>query len=229
MSRFGLRPEPAGGDLAALTDPPDWDAVFGQGGALELEIGSGAGGFALTYAATFPERRLVAFEWRKKFAREVDFRARKRELNNLKMIEGDARFLVPRLFAKGSLDVIHLQFPDPWWKRAHRKRAVLNPEFSTLLLSLMKPGGMFDLRTDVQDRAVDMLATLEAAGFVNPLGEGQFHPYDPEEVLSTREKRYVTSGEPVYRARLRKPGGDTGSADSSSGATTSTDAGGTSS
>ena len=50
-----------------------------------------------------------------------------------------------------------------------------------------------------------MLATLEEAGFQNPLGPGAFHPYDPEEAPSTREKRYLERGEPVYRLRLRRP------------------------
>lgn len=49
-----------------------------------------------------------------------------------------------------------------------------------------------------------MLATLEAAGWHNPLGPGAFHPPDPEDVPSSRERRYLSSGEPVYRARLRK-------------------------
>ena len=205
MSRPALRPEPAGEDLVGLPRPPDWDAVFGRTGPLELEIGSGAGGFALEYVRRNPQVRYVAFEWRKKYARETLHRARVRGLSNLRVIEADARFEIPRLFAKESLSAIHLQFPDPWWKRAHHKRAVLQPDFTRLLFELVAPGGLFDLRTDVEDRARQMLAVLEGAGFANRLGPGAFHPYDPDEVPSTRERRYLVSGEPVYRARLRKP------------------------
>jgi tRNA (guanine-N7-)-methyltransferase len=208
MSRPSLRPEPAGIDLYQLSEPPDWDQVFGFSGPLELEIGAGAGGFALEYARRFPHVRYVAFEWRKKYAREVQYRAQQRGLSNLKVIEGDARFAVPRLFAPGSLSVVHLQFPDPWWKRAHQKRAVLQDDFTKLLYQLIKPGGLFDLRTDVEDRAVQMLEVLETHGFENPLGPGVFGPRDPEEVPSTRERRYLLSGEPVYRAMLRKPAQD---------------------
>ncbi len=114
--------------------------------------------------------------------------------------------MVPRIFAPQSLSAIHLQFPDPWWKRSHFKRAIIQPDFARLLLDRLAPGGRFDLRTDVEDRAQNMLAVLEQAGFVNPLGQGVFHPYDPQEVPSTRERRYLQSGEPVYRARLVKPG-----------------------
>ena len=205
MSRIPLRPLPAGAEFVGLKARPDWATVFGSAGPLHLEIGCGAGGFALNYAKRFPQVRYVAFEWRKKFAREVAFRAIKNGTANLRVIEADARTEIPQLFARGSLAVVHVQFPDPWWKRAHQKRAVVQPEFSRFLFELIAPGGAFDMRTDVEDRARQMLAILEGAGFVNPLGAGSFHPYDPEEVPSTRERRYLASGEPVYRARLLRP------------------------
>jgi tRNA (guanine-N7-)-methyltransferase len=119
-------------------------------------------------------------------------------------VEADARAVIPRLFAPGSVSGIHLQFPDPWWKRAHRKRAILTPGFATLLLAVAAPGAVFDLRTDVRARAEEMLATLEGAGWHNPLGPGSFHPTAPEEVPSSRERRYLETGLPVYRARLTK-------------------------
>ena len=199
-----LRPEPAGAEFLTLLTPPDWPSVFGEPGSLELEIGSGAGGFALGHAARHPEVLYVAIEWRKKYARELEHRARSRGVRNLRVVEADARAVIPRLFAPGSLSGIHLQFPDPWWKRAHQKRAILTPAFAALLLERSAPGALFDLRTDVQARAEEMLTTLEHAGWHNPLGPGAFHPLDPEDVPSSRERRYLARGEPVYRARLRK-------------------------
>ena len=199
-----LRPEPAGAEFVTLLTPPDWSAVFGGPGPLELEIGSGAGAFALGYAARHPARRYVAIEWRKKYARELEHRAQAGGLSNLRVVEADARAVIPRLFAPGSLAGIHLQFPDPWWKRAHRKRAILTPAFATLLLKLTASGGVFDMRTDVRSRAEEMLDILEAAGWHNPLGPGSFHPADPDDVPSSRERRYLESGEPVYRARLTR-------------------------
>ena len=199
-----LRPEPAGAEFVTLLRPPDWATVFGGAGPLELEIGSGAGAFALGYAARQPAVRFIAIEWRKKYARELEHRARARGLSNLRVVEADARAVIPRLFAPGSLAGVHLQFPDPWWKRSHQKRAILTPAFATLLLGLAAEGGVFDLRTDVRSRAEEMLAILEAAGWHNPLGPGRFHPADPDDVPSSRERRYLETGEPVYRARLVK-------------------------
>jgi tRNA (guanine-N7-)-methyltransferase len=206
MARPRLLPDPVGLKFVNMEAPPEWDAEFGFPGPLELEMGSGAGGHALEYCRRNPGVRYVAFEWRKKYARDTLHRGEKLGLKNLRVIEADARAIVPRIFAPGSLSAVHLQFPDPWWKRAHFKRAIIQPDFARLLLDRLAPGGKFDLRTDVEDRARGMLAILEEAGFHNPLGQGAFHPYDPEEVPSTRERRYLQSGEPVYRARLVKPG-----------------------
>lgn len=200
-----LLPEAVGQDLVGLEGPPDWNAVFGFDGPLELEIGSGYGAFALSYAERHKHVRYIAFEWRKKWARHVQSLAEKKGLRNLKVIEADAKREIPILFLPNSLSGVHLQFPDPWWKRAHQKRAILTPEFTKLLLELMVPGGVFDMRTDVEERGVEMIKALEEAGFHNPLGKLAFHPHDPENDLpSSRERRYLAAGEPVYRARLVK-------------------------
>jgi tRNA (guanine-N7-)-methyltransferase len=205
MSRVPLRDQAAGLELRDKPGPLDWAAEFGRKAPLELEIGCGAGGFAIGYCQAHPEVNYVAFEWRKKYAREVQFRAQKHGVQNIKVIEGDAKHFVPKLFAKESLKQIHLQFPDPWWKRAHFKRAILDPDFTRQLFELLEPQGIFELRTDVEDRAKAMLKTLEDAGFQNPLGTGTFHPRPEGDVASTRERRYLVSGEPVYRARLVRP------------------------
>ncbi len=105
-------------DAVAVDLLPDWRAHFGEAAArLELEIGSGHGGFALAYARAHPERALVAIEQRRKFAVDVSAKAAHRGLGNLLVVRGDARLLAPRLFRAGSLAAIHLHFPDPWWKR----------------------------------------------------------------------------------------------------------------
>lgn len=205
MGRITLLPQPVGQEFVGCTSPPDWAKVFGSEGPLELELGSGLGGFAIEYAARFPQVRYIAFERRKKFVREAHRRALARGISNLRFIEADARAEVPRLFAPSSLSAIHLQFPDPWWKRSHQKRAMLQGDFPSLLFELLAPGGWVDLRTDVEDRARQMVSSLEAAGLVNPLGAGSLHPAEPDEIPSNRERRYLVTATQVYRAKLRKP------------------------
>jgi tRNA (guanine-N7-)-methyltransferase len=187
----------------ALDHRPDWDARFGSAARrLELEIGSGHGGFALAFAARHPDRALVAIEQRRKFASDVAARAERRGLANLLVLHGDARLLAPRLFAPGSLAAIHVHFPDPWWKRRHHRRRLVDDGLSVLLLRLLAPGGVLDLRTDVERYAREAAERLEGAGLENPLGPGAFAPRPPDEIPSTREKRYLETGQPVWRLRL---------------------------
>lgn len=189
-------------EFASFEGPLPWDRVFGMNGPLELEIGAGKGGFAVGFGRKHPNRRLVTLEVRRLYAEMTREKVQAAELPNVLVLRADAKASLPRLFAPESLDGIHLYFPDPWWKRRHFKRRVVDEDFSRLLLSRLKPGATIHVRTDVEERAHDMLDVLSRAGFANPLGPGQFAPFDPDEVPTTREKRYLASGQPVWRMHL---------------------------
>jgi tRNA (guanine-N7-)-methyltransferase len=185
---------------------PDWSSIFGAAaGRMELEIGSGHGGFALAFGAHHPDRALVAIEQRRKFATEVAVRAERRGLQNVLVLLGDARLLIPRLFRPRSLAAIHVHFPDPWWKRRHHRRRILDDGVSRLLFNLLAPGGELDFRTDVDRYGRDALAALEEVGFENGAGPGRFAERLPEEIPSTREKRYLATGQQVWRLRMVRP------------------------
>jgi tRNA (guanine-N7-)-methyltransferase len=195
----------------ALDRFPDWRARFGDlAGRLELEIGCGHGGYALAFGRLHPDRALVGIEQRRKFARELAEKVAARGLRNVLALQGDARLLAPRLFPAGSLEVIHVHFPDPWWKRRHVHRRLVDDRMSTLLLRLLRPGGLLDLRTDVERYALDAVARLEEVGFENEAGPGGFCEAAPGEIPSTREKRYLQTGQRVWRLRLRRPGATLG-------------------
>jgi tRNA (guanine-N7-)-methyltransferase len=190
----------------AIDMHPDWAGVLGPAArSLELEIGSGHGGYALAFGARHPGRVLVAVEQRRKFAADLEERARKRKLVNLVVLVGDARILAPRIFPAGSLAAVHVHFPDPWWKRRHERRRLVDDGMSTLILRLLRPGGLLDFRTDVERYARDAVKRLEEAGFENALGPGRFAEREPDEIPSTREKRYLATGQPVWRLRMTRP------------------------
>jgi tRNA (guanine-N7-)-methyltransferase len=190
----------------ALDLAPDWEARLGaRARHVELEIGAGHGGYALAFARAFPERTLVAIEQRRKFAEDLAAKAQRRSHANLVVVRGDARILAPRLFAAGSLAAIHVHFPDPWWKRKHVRRRLVDDRMSILLLRLLAPGGLLDFRSDVERYAREAVIRLEGVGFENLAGSGVFAERSPEDLPSTREKRYLASGEPVWRLRLRRP------------------------
>ena len=189
----------------ALDLAPDWTALAGPAAAsLELEIGAGHGGFALAFARELPDRAIVAIEQRRKFADELRARAAKRGHHHLVAITGDARFLAPRLFRAGTLAAVHVHFPDPWWKRRHHHRRLVDDRMSLLLLRLLRPGGLLDFRTDVERYALEAVARLEEIGFENEAGRRAFSDAPPGEIPSTREKRYLETGQRVWRLRMRK-------------------------
>jgi tRNA (guanine-N7-)-methyltransferase len=189
----------------ALDLMPDWAALGPAAARMELEIGSGHGGYALGFAAAHPDRALVAIEQRKKFAEELRAKAEERGHRNLVALHGDGRLMAPRLFRGRSLAAIHVHFPDPWWKRRHHHRRLVDDGMSQLLFGLLAPGGLLDFRTDVERYARDAIIRLEEIGFVNEAGQGRFAERAPDEIPSTRERRYLASGQPVWRLRLRRP------------------------
>jgi len=196
----------SGDDLApiALDLLPDWRARFGPAAdRLELEIGPGHGGFALAFARAHPDRAIVAIEQRRSFAEAIASKAERRGHSRLLVIHGDARILAPRLFARGSLAAIHVHFPDPWWKRRHQGRRLVDDRMSLLLRAVLAPGGLLDFRTDVEAYARGAVERLEEVGFRNEAGPRRFAEPGPDEIPSTREKRYLATGQRVWRLRLR--------------------------
>jgi tRNA (guanine-N7-)-methyltransferase len=188
---------------------PDWRRDFGRAAGfaqrLELEIGPGRGAFSLGHAALHPEADLVAVETRRADVELIRARAAQRGLLNLMVIHGDARLLLPRLFAPASLHAFHVHCPDPWWKSRHHKRRLVDVELAALLRTLLAPGGEVDFRTDVPAYAREAVLTWEQAGFDNLCGVGKLSEAPPE-VLSTRERRYAQTGQPMFRARFANPG-----------------------
>jgi tRNA (guanine-N7-)-methyltransferase len=180
---------------------PDWERDFGRKAPLELEIGPGRGAFALDHAARHPEIDLVVIETRRSDCELIRARAHGRGLRNIMVFQGDARLLIPRFFAPGSLSALHVQFPDPWWKRRHLKRRLVDVDFALQARRLLMPGATVDFRTDVAAYAREGERTWLEAGF-------EKLPDQPPEVLSTRERRYAATGQPVFRARFRNPPAD---------------------
>jgi tRNA (guanine-N7-)-methyltransferase len=190
----------------ALDLVPDWREALGDAALrLELEIGAGHGGFALAFARERPDRALVAIEQRRSFADALRAKAERRGHRNLVVVHGDARLLAPRLFLARSLAAIHVHFPDPWWKRKHHRRRLVDDRMTALLFGLLAPGGALDLRTDVERYAHEAVERLEAVGLVNEAGPGRFSEPRPDEIPSTREKRYLATGQRVWRLSLVRP------------------------
>ncbi len=204
-SRGARRNPLADGPLAIETREP-WAERFGREAPIEVEIGFGYGHFILEYASSRPHLNLVGFEVRAAFVSRVAARIERLGLRNVAVLRGDARRLLPVLFGPESIRAVHIQFPDPWWKKRHHRRRLVNPPFVTLLHRLVEPGGLVYLRTDVLAYGREMLATFEdgSGRFENTEGAGTFAAHDPLGVTSNRERHYLASGDPVHRLTYRR-------------------------
>jgi len=140
-------------------DPPAW---FGRTAPLVLEIGSGTGESTAALAAAEPWRDHIAVEVFEPGLARLLMRIAETGLTNLVLLRGDAVALLRERVPEASLDGMRIFFPDPWPKRRHHKRRLVQPAFVSLAASRLRPGCTLHLATDWADYADQMLAVLEA-------------------------------------------------------------------
>lgn len=157
--RFGVdAPAPE----AVLADD-HWDAVFGRGGPLTLEIGFGMGTSLLEMAAADPGRRFVGVEVHPPGIGALMAGLEEQGLDNVRVMEADIAAILERVFAPASLDRVQIYFPDPWPKKRHHKRRLIQTPFLERLATRVAPGGLLMLATDWVPYAEWMLEALVAA------------------------------------------------------------------
>ena len=180
-----------------MTEHPDgldWSEWFGRSAPVELDIGSGRGWFLYNECTTHADRNFVGLEIDFKEGRRSARRLQKREQPNGRVIGGDARDALARLVRPQTVDVAHVLFPDPWWKRRHRRRRLFNDEFLEQIVGILKPGGTLHSATDVGDYW-DVIAAL-----VDHHPRFQRLPDVEQTVPDAPEHRYFTSFERKKRA-----------------------------
>ena len=181
-------------------------SLFGNDQPLELEIGSGKGLFMVTAATATPDHNFVGVEIVAKYAKHAAAKLVRNQCDNALMISGNAEPLLAGRIPASSLEAVHVYFPDPWWKKRHRKRRVVNETSVRHLSRCLRVGGRFHFWTDVLDyfeQTVEMIAEIAPE-----LGV----PIPEEEVEATHDLDYRTHFErrsrqnqiPVYRVRYEK-------------------------
>jgi tRNA (guanine-N7-)-methyltransferase len=140
----------------------DLDAVFGRHAPKILEIGSGMGETTATIALSHPENDYLAVEVHTPGVGSLLKRIQDLALANLRVVQHDAVEVLQEMIAPGALDGVHLFFPDPWPKKRHHKRRLVQPAFAALLASRLRPGGYIHAATDWEDYARQILAAFSA-------------------------------------------------------------------
>jgi tRNA (guanine-N7-)-methyltransferase len=140
----------------------DLDAAFGRGAPKILEIGFGMGSATAEIAAAQPQHDFLGIEVHTPGVGALLKQIEARALANVRVIQHDAVEVLREMIPANSLAGIHIFFPDPWPKKRHHKRRLIQPEFVRLLAQRLTPGGYLHLATDWEDYAAQMLAVLRA-------------------------------------------------------------------
>jgi tRNA (guanine-N7-)-methyltransferase len=188
-----------------LSDPWDAEALFGRDAPLEVEVGSGKGLFLQTACVERPEHDFLGVEIAAKYARHAASRLARLGVSNARLLHGDAKRLFAERLPRASLAAVHVYFPDPWWKKRHHKRRVMNAAFVRGIERTLRPGGSLHFWTDVHayfELSIGLLAAeTELEG---PLQVPEAEPQHDLDYRTHFERRMRLHDEPVYRAEFRR-------------------------
>ncbi|MBN4059162.1 hypothetical protein JYT22_00755 [Endomicrobium sp. AH-315-J14] len=184
------------------------DTVLGGKGPIELEIGSGRGHFVIERVSVRPDVRLLAFEVKRKWSSLSDARLEKEGFSDrARVLCEDAREALKRLGPDAVVSAVFVHFPDPWWKTRHRKRLVVADTLVDEVCRLLEDGGVLFVQTDVDDRADEYEALLNAHEDLETAGDSPGSARmaeNPYGARSNREKRCDEDGLPVNCLRFRR-------------------------
>jgi tRNA (guanine-N7-)-methyltransferase len=194
--RYGIDYTAAVLDLAGL---------FGRDAPRTLEIGFGNGENLAALAAARPERDFLGVEVHRPGVGRLLLSLEAAGLANVRIVCHDAVDVLEQQLAPGSLEEILILFPDPWPKKRHHKRRLIQPAFAALLASRLGAGGVLRLATDWEPYAREMLATLAAqSALANLAADGAFVPRPAERAPTRFERRGQRLGHEVWDLAFRR-------------------------
>jgi tRNA (guanine-N7-)-methyltransferase len=179
-------------------------AVFENDHPLEVEIGSGKGTFIVTRALARPEVNFIGVEYARAYAHHAADRCRRRGLSNARMLHTDAGALFANCMPDASLWRVHIYFPDPWPKRRHKRRRLIQPEFARHVRRTLKPGGQFIVVTDHMDYFLQIRRVLGDLAGMASIPMPQMADSEGEIVGTNFERKYIAQGRPFYSTAKMK-------------------------
>jgi tRNA (guanine-N7-)-methyltransferase len=192
--------------LPYAATPTNWDAVFGRAAPRILEVGFGMGEATAQIAHALPERDFIGVEVHTPGVGALLLRIEQLALTNLRIVQHDAVEVLRDMVEPGSLAGVQVYFPDPWHKKRHHKRRLIQPGFVELVASRLAPGGYLHCATDWEPYAEHMLEVLAAnAGLENTAaGYAERPAWRP---LSKFEQRGLRLGHGVWDLMFKRRNG----------------------
>lgn len=183
----------------------DWASIFGNDHPVVLEIGFGMGASLVEMAKNAPEKNFVGIEVHTPGVGACLMAAREAQLTNLRVMCHDAVEVFTHMLPAQSLDCVQLFFPDPWHKKRHHKRRIVQAEFAQMLRSKLKLGGIFHMATDWENYAEHMAEVMNAAaGYQNIAAAGNYIARPEDRPLTKFEARGQRLGHGVWDLKYKK-------------------------
>lgn len=177
----------------------DLDALFGRKAPRVLEIGFGNGAALAEIAQQNPDKDYLGIEVHRPGVGNLLLQIEQHQIKNIRIFCADAVDVLTQQIPDTSLDAVYLFFPDPWHKKRHHKRRILQADFVKLLHKKLKPSGIFHMATDWQDYAEHMMTVITtAAGFENTAGNNQYSAKPDYRPLTKFEQRGQRLGHGVW-------------------------------
>jgi tRNA (guanine-N7-)-methyltransferase len=174
--------------------------IFTREAPFDIDLGSGEGSFIRAMAARHPERNFLGIERLLGRVRKVCRAIAREGLTNARIVRIENAYALRYLLPLGTVSVAHVGFPDPWPKRYHQRRRLIQDGFMEALHGILIDGGELRVKTD----DLPYFQWMEKV-FVRAKGYEQLDwPDDPDYPITDFERRFVAQGLPIYRARLRK-------------------------
>lgn len=180
--------------------PLDFQALFDNDHPVFMEIGFGNGESLASMAEANPQQNYLGIEVHGPGVGHLLIQIENRGLENIRILRHDAIEVLKQGIPEAALQGLFLFFPDPWHKKRHHKRRILNPAFVSELGRVIRPGGFFHAATDWEDYARQMMTVLSTADslFENSAGSGCFTPRPDYRPLTKFEQRGQRLGHGVW-------------------------------
>jgi tRNA (guanine-N7-)-methyltransferase len=183
--------EPVGVEVETLARPIVWREMFGNDHPVELEIGMGKGTFLTDTAKARPGTNFFGLEYARWFWRYASDRLRRNGCTNVRTARAEAGYFIREFVGDSSLSVVHIYFPDPWPKKRHQKRRLIQAGFLEQVERILVPGGRLKLVTDHEDYFRQMEEVVGASRLKKV-------EYVAGEVGTNFERKYIKEGRKFF-------------------------------
>jgi tRNA (guanine-N7-)-methyltransferase len=178
-------------------EPLDLNQAFGRDAPKILEIGFGMGGATAEIAANLPQNDYLGVEVHSPGVGNLFKLIEEKQLTNLRLLRHDAVEVIDNMLADGSLDGVHIFFPDPWHKKRHNKRRLIQAPLIEKLVKKLKPGGYLHAATDWEDYAIQILEVFNGNAELQNTAEA-YAPRPAYRPLTKFEARGIRLGHGVW-------------------------------